>query len=94
MKKLILLTLTALTLMACADNGVSAPGADEPSKNNNGNCYEKELSFYDVYDLKEGKFLDHFNEWVKPHCYDWSDTNPDVCVGYNNAGTTIVKICE
>ena len=32
MKKLILLTLTALTLMACADNGVS-------NNNNNGNCY-------------------------------------------------------
>ena len=89
MKKLILLTLTALTLMACADNGVSAPGADEP---NNGNCYEKELSYYDVQTGKE--FNAYYSEWVKPLCYKWSDTNPDICVGYNIDGTTIVKICE
>ena len=84
MKKLILLTLTALTLMACADNGVS--------NNNNGNCYEKELSYYDVQSGKE--FDAYYSEWVKPLCYKWSDTNPDICVGYNIDGTTIVKICE
>ena len=82
MKKLILLTLTALTLMACADNGVS----------NNGNCYEKELSFYDVDRGKE--FNAYYSEWVKPLCTEWSETNPDVCLRYNIEGTTIVKICE
>ena len=92
MKKLILLALTALTLMACADNGVSAPSADEPSKNNNGNCYEKELSFYDVDRGKE--FNAYYSEWVKPLCTEWSETNPDVCLRYNIDGTTIVKICE
>ena len=86
MKKLILLTLTALTLMACADNGVS--------NNNNGNCYEKELTYYDVYDFQERKALDYFSEWVKPHCSEWSETNPDVCIRFNNAGRTIVTICE
>ena len=90
MKKLILLTLTALTLMACADNGVSATGSDEPS--NNGNCYEKELSFYDVDRGKE--FNAYYSEWVKPLCTEWSETNPDVCLRYNIDGTTIVKICE
>ena len=85
MKKLILLTLTALTLMACADNGVS-------NNNNNGNCYEKELSFYDVDRGKE--FNAYYSEWVKPLCTEWSETNPDVCLRYNIEGTTIVKICE
>ena len=85
MKKLILLTLTALTLMACADNGVS-------NNNNNGNCYEKELTYYDVHSGKE--FNAYFSEWVKPHCTEWSETNPDVCVRYNDLGRTIVNICE
>ena len=89
MKKLILLTLTALTLMACADNGVSAPGADEP---NNGNCYEKELTYYDVQRGKE--FNAYFSEWVKPHCTEWAETNPDICVRYNDLGRTVVTICE
>ena len=84
MKKLIILALTALTLMACADNGVS--------NNNNGNCYEKELSYYDVQSGKE--FNAYFSEWVKPLCSKWSETNPDICVRYNIDGTTIVKICE
>ena len=65
MKKLILLTLTALTLMACADNGVSAPGADEPSKNNNGNCVDFVVTLEDV---KFGDYQEYYKEWENQAC--------------------------
>ena len=62
MKKLILLALTALTLMACADNGVSAPGADEPSNNNNnGNCVDVIIGYSDV--IPGGKYTEYLDEW-------------------------------
>ena len=65
MKKLILLTLTALTLMACADNGVSAPGVDEPSKNNNGNCVDVVVTLEDV---KFGDYQEYIKEWEDQAC--------------------------
>ena len=64
MKKLILLALTALTLMACADNGVSAPGADEPSNNNNnGNCVDVIIGYSDV--IPGGAYTEFSDEWDK-----------------------------
>lgn len=55
MKKLILLTLTALTLIACGDNGVSAPSQI---------CYDKKLSFQDVTTT----YTEYEAEWYEKAC--------------------------
>ena len=57
MKKLILLTLTALTLMACDDNDVS--------NNNNGNCVDFVVTFEDV---KYGDYQEYYKEWENQAC--------------------------
>lgn len=89
MKKLILLALTALTLMACADNGVSAPGVDEPSNNNNnGNCVDIIVGYRDVID--GGAYTDYYNEFKNKACNKWDDGD---CVGLNTAAKVPVKYC-
>lgn len=89
MKKLILLALTALTLMACADNGVSAPGVDEPSNNNNnGNCVDIIVGYDDVID--GGAYTDYAAEWKKAACDTWDN---GYCVGVNTAAKVPVKYC-
>ena len=57
MKKLILLTLTALTLMACDDNGVS--------NNNNGNCVDFVVTLDDV---QNGSYKEYEKEWENQAC--------------------------
>ena len=83
MKKLILLTLTALTLMACDDNGVS-----EPSNNNNGNCVDIIVGYRDVID--GGAYTDYYNEFRDKACNKWDD---GYCVGLNTAAKVPVKYC-
>ena len=56
MKKFILLTLTAITLIACADNGVSAP---------NQICYDKKLTYQDV---SSPEYSDYEAEWYEKAC--------------------------
>ena len=57
MKKLILLTLTAITLIACADNGVSAPSQI---------CYDKKLTYQDV---TSPEYRDYETEWLEKLAY-------------------------
>lgn len=56
MKKLILLALTAITLIACADNGVSAPSQI---------CYDKKLTYQDV---SSSQYSDYAAEWYEKAC--------------------------
>ena len=56
MKKLLLLTLTAITLIACADNGVSAPSEI---------CYDKKLTYQDV---TSPEYRDYEAEWNEKAC--------------------------
>lgn len=56
MKKLILLTLTALTLIACGDNGVSAPSQI---------CFDKKLTYSDV---TSSQYSDYEAEWDEKAC--------------------------
>ena len=56
MKKLILLTLTAITLIACTDNGVSAPSEI---------CYDKKLTYQDV---TSPEYRDYETEWLEKAC--------------------------
>lgn len=86
MKKLILLALTALTLMACADNGVSAPSDDEPS--NNGNCVDIIVSYRDV--MNGGAYTDYYNEYLEKACTKWDN---GYCVDFNTAAKVPVKYC-
>ena len=55
MKKLILLALTAITLIACADNGVSAPSQI---------CYDKKLTYQDVTTT----YTEYETEWYEKAC--------------------------
>jgi len=56
MKKLILLTLTAITLIACGDNGVSAPSQI---------CFDKKLTYSDV---TSPEYRDYEAEWLEKAC--------------------------
>lgn len=56
MKKLLLLTLTAITLIACADNGASAPSQI---------CYDKKLTYQDV---SSPEYKDYEAEWYEKAC--------------------------
>lgn len=56
MKKLLLLTLTTITLIACADNGVSAPSQI---------CYDKKLTYQDV---TSPEYRDYEAEWYEKAC--------------------------
>ena len=56
MKKLILLTLTTITLIACGDNGVSAPSEI---------CYDKKLTYQDV---TSPEYRDYESEWLEKAC--------------------------
>jgi hypothetical protein len=85
MKKLILLTLTALTLMACADNGVSAPGADE---SNNGNCVDFVVTREDV---KFGDYQEYYDEWKNQAC-DYRDADGD-CLSVDTNKKAIIHDC-
>ena len=85
MKKLILLALTALTLMACADNGVSAPGADEP---NNGNCVDVLIGWKDVQE--GGAYVDYDMKWQEGACIDWGEAG---CRSVDFSKKVIIKEC-
>ena len=61
MKKLLLLTLTAITLIACADNGVSAPSDSTPRQI----CYDKKLTYQDV---TSPEYRDYEAEWNEKAC--------------------------
>lgn len=88
MKKLILLTLTALTLMACADNGVSAPGADEPSNNNNGNCVDFVVNLDDV---QNGSYKEYYKEWENQACVN---RNVDgLCLSVDMTKKAVIHDC-
>ena len=81
MKKLVLLTLTALTLMACADNGVS-------NNNNNGNCVDIIIGYRDVID--GGAYTDYEMKWVEEACIDWGEVG---CRSYDFSKKAIIKEC-
>ena len=61
MKKLLLLTLTAITLIACADNGVSAPSQI---------CFDKKLTYQDV---TSPEYRDYEAEWLEKACVSPGD---------------------
>lgn len=72
--------------MACADNGVSAPGVDEP--NNNGNCVDIIVDYDDV--MNGGAYTDYYNEFIEKACKTWEN---GYCVGLNTAAKVPVKYC-
>lgn len=78
MKKLILLTLTAITLMACADNGVSAPSEI---------CYDKKLTYRDVNSPMYSQYADEWNEGA---CMEKIGS---ACALYNSEYTITVREC-
>lgn len=78
MKKLILLTLTALTLIACADNGMSAPSEI---------CYDKKLTYKDVVSTMYSQYAD---EWKEGAC---EAKVGDACAQYNSEYTITVREC-
>lgn len=79
MKKLILLTLTAITLIACADNGVSAP---------NQICYDKKYSFNDV----STTYTEYEAEWYEKACVAKS-TNTYECIYWDPDYILTVREC-
>ena len=81
MKKLILLTLTALTLMACDDNGVS--------NNNNGNCVDIIIGYRDVID--GGAYTDYEMKWAEEACTDWDEEAQ--CRSLDFSKKAIIKEC-
>ena len=82
MKKLVLLTLTALTLMACADNGVS-------NNNNNGNCVDIIIGYRDVID--GGAYTDYEMKWAEEACTDWDEEAQ--CRSLDFSKKAIIKEC-
>lgn len=78
MKKLLLLTLTAITLIACADNGVSAPSQI---------CYDKKLTFQDV---TSPEYKDYETEWYEKACVSIIDGS---CVYWDAAYILTVREC-
>lgn len=83
MKKLILLTLTAITLMACADNGVSAPSDSSPRQI----CYDKKLTYQDV---TSPEYKDYEAEWLEKACVAKPDTE---CIYWNPDYVLTVREC-
>lgn len=78
MKKLILLTLTAITLIACADNGVSAPSEI---------CFDKKLTYSDV---TSPEYRDYEAEWLEKACV----AKPgDECLYWDNSYILTVREC-
>lgn len=73
--------------MACADNGVSAPGADEP--NNNGNCVDVIIGYKDVID--GGAYTDYEMKWQEEACIDWNENA--VCRAVDFSKKAIIKEC-
>ena len=66
MKKIIFAMISATMLIACADNGVSAPSEI---------CYDKKLTYQDV---TSPEYRDYETEWNEkacvspgPECTDW-----------------------
>lgn len=78
MKKFILLTLTAITLIACADNGVSAP---------NQICYDKKLTYQDV---SSPEYSDYEAEWYEKACVN---TNGIKCIYWDFDYILTVREC-
>lgn len=78
MKKLILTMISATMLIACADNGVSAPSEI---------CYDKKLTYKDVVSPMYSQYAD---EWHEGACMEKIDS---ACVLYNNEYTITVREC-
>lgn len=80
MKKLLLLILTAITLIACADNGVSAPSQI---------CYDKKLTYQDV---TSPEYRDYEAEWLEKACVTKSNYSFE-CLYWDNSYTLTVREC-
>lgn len=78
MKKLILLTLTAITLIACGDNGVSAPSQI---------CFDKKLTYSDI---STSQYSDYADEWNEGACVS---TRGDRCIYWNYDYVLTVREC-
>ena len=78
MKKIILLTLTALTLIACGDNGVSAPSQI---------CFDKKLTYSDV---TSPEYRDYADEWLEKACVARPDTE---CIYWDPDYVLTVREC-
>lgn len=83
MKKLILLTLTAITLMACADNGVSAPSDSSPRQI----CYDKKLTYQDVI---SPEYREYEAEWNEKACVSKYGSE---CIYWDNDYVLTVREC-
>ena len=76
MKKIIFAMISATMLIACADNGVSAPSEI---------CYDKKLTYRDVNSPMYSQYADEWNEGNMAHsgghlpCY-WLRTELDTRV--------------
>ena len=78
MKKLLLLTLTAITLIACADNGVSAPSQI---------CFDKKLTYQDV---TSPEYRDYEAEWLEKACVARPDAE---CIYWDPDYVLTVREC-
>ena len=85
MKKLILLTLTAITLIACADNGVSAQSDSTPRQI----CYDKKLTYQDV---TSPEYRDYEAEWLEKACVSTSNYSFE-CIYWDNSYILTVREC-
>lgn len=78
MKKLILTMISATMLIACAENGVSAPSEI---------CYDKKLTYKDVVSTMYSQYAD---EWKEGACVAKVG---DECAQYNSEYTITVREC-
>ena len=75
MKKIIFAMISATMLIACADNGVSAPSEI---------CYDKKLTYSDVTSPEYSQYADEWNEGAcvakyGPDCAQW-DANYTITI--------------
>lgn len=78
MKKIIFAMISATMLIACADNGVSAPSEI---------CYDKKLTYKDVVSQMYSQYAD---EWKEGAC---EAKVGDACALYNSEYTITVREC-
>lgn len=78
MKKIIFALISATMLVACADNGMSAPSEI---------CYDKKLTYKDVVSPMYSQYAD---EWKDGACEQ--KIGPD-CALYNSEYTITVREC-
>ena len=78
MKKIIFAMISATMLIACADNGMSAPSEI---------CYDKKLTYRDVNSPMYSQYAD---EWYEGAC---ETKYGDECALYNSEYTITVREC-